>query len=111
MLRGLRNDISGSVACVHMRTDANNPVTTASTTHVPEQQEIIHMIQTLLKEACSGTIADLSHVRTERCLPDCLTKASANCKNLVDSVEISRKLILTLLSGPSWNTRLFHLHG
>ena len=40
----------------------------------------------LRKEACSGAIADLSHVRTERCLADCLTKASANCKNLVDSV-------------------------
>ena len=56
MLRGLRKDISGSDACVHMRTDANNLVTTASTTHVPEQQETLHMIQMLRKEACSGAI-------------------------------------------------------
>ena len=44
------------------------------------------MIQMLRKEACSGAIADLSHVRTERCLADCLSKASANCRNLIDSV-------------------------
>ena len=86
MLRGLWKDISGADASIHMRTDANNLVTTASTTHVPEQQETIHMIQMLRKEACSGAIADLSHVRAERCLADCLTKASANCKNLIDSV-------------------------
>ena len=67
MLRGLWKDISGSDACIHTRTDAKNLVTTASTTHVPEQQETIHMIQILRKEACSGAIADLSHVRTERC--------------------------------------------
>ena len=65
---------SGSDASVHMRTDAKNLLTTASTTHVPEQQETIHMIQMLRKEACSGAIADLSHVRTERCLADCLTR-------------------------------------
>ena len=86
MLRGLWKEISGTDACIHMRTDANNLVTTASTSHVPEQQETIHMIQMLREEACSGAIADLSHVRTERCLADCLTKASSNCKNLVDSV-------------------------
>ena len=64
MLRGLWKDISGADACIHMRTDANNLVTTASTTHVREQQETIHMIQMLRKEACSGAIADISHVRT-----------------------------------------------
>ena len=37
---------------IHMRTDANNLVSTASTTHSPEQQETIHMIQMLRKEAC-----------------------------------------------------------
>ena len=53
----------------------------------PEQQETIHMIQMLRKEACSGAIADLSHVRTEHCLSDCLTKKSANPKNLMDAVK------------------------
>ena len=32
----------------------------------------------LRKEACSGSIADLSHIRTQWCLTDCLTKKSAN---------------------------------
>ena len=86
MLRGLWKDISGLDAEIHIRTDANNLVTTASTTHAPEQQETIHMIQMLRKEACSGAIADLSHVRTEHCR-DSLTKKSANPKNLMDAVR------------------------
>ena len=45
------------------------------------------MIQMLRKEACSGAIADLSHVRTEHCLSDCLTKRSANPRNLLNSVQ------------------------
>ena len=45
MLRGLIKDITGLSSEIHIRTDANNLVTTASTTHVPEQQETIHMIQ------------------------------------------------------------------
>ena len=87
MLRGLWKDISGLDAEIHIRTDANNLVTTASTTRAPEQQETIHMIQMLRKEACSGAIADLSHVRTEHCLSDSLTKKSANPKNLLDAVR------------------------
>ena len=78
MLCGAWKDIGGLDAEIHMRTGANNLVSTASTTHSPEQQETIHMIQMLRKEACSGAIADLSHVRTEHCLSDCLTKRSAN---------------------------------
>ena len=53
-----------------MRTDANNLVTTASTTHLPEQQETIHMIQMLRKESISGQIDDLGHVRTADMLAD-----------------------------------------
>ena len=87
MLRGLIKDIIGLSSEIHMRTDANNLVTTASTTHVPEQQETIHMIQMLRKEACSGSIADLSHIRTQWCLADCLTKKSANPQNLIDAVR------------------------
>ena len=37
-LRGLWIDISGEVANIHMRTDAKNLVTTARTTHLPEQK-------------------------------------------------------------------------
>ena len=87
MLRGLIKDITGLSSEIHMRTDASNLVTTASTTHVPEQQETLHMIQMLWKEACSGSIADLSHIRTQWCLADCLTKKSANPQNLIDAVR------------------------
>ena len=41
----------------------------------------------LRKEACSGSIADLAHIRTQRCLADCLTKKSANLQNLIDAVR------------------------
>ena len=78
--------MSSQTAEIHIRTDANNLVTTASTTHVPEQQETIHMIQMLRKEACSGNIDDLAHVSSEDCLADCLTKASANPTNLINAI-------------------------
>ena len=45
------------------------------------------MIQMLRKEACSGAIAELSHVRTEHCLSDCLTQRSANPGNLLNSAQ------------------------
>ena len=80
MLRGLIKDKTGLSSEIRMRTDANNLVATASTTHAPEQQE------RLRKEACSGSIADLSHIRTQWCLADCLTKKSANPQNLIDAV-------------------------
>ena len=85
-LKGLWMDISGLACEVHMRTDANNLVTTASTTHLPDQKETIHMIQMLRKEACSGGIDDLGHVRSEDCLADCLTKHSAKPDNLLQAV-------------------------
>ena len=70
-------DLSGSATEIHMRTDANNLVTTASTTHLPEQRETIHMINQLRHESCSGSVDDLAHVVSSDCLSDCLTKASA----------------------------------
>jgi hypothetical protein len=73
-LKGLWFDISALAVPIHMRTDANNLVTTASTTHLPEQKETIHMISMLRKESQTGSIDDLSHIRTEHCLADCLTK-------------------------------------
>ena len=53
MLRGLWADISGMEIPLHTRTDANNLVTTATGTHLPEQSETIHKIQTLRKESLS----------------------------------------------------------
>ena len=49
-------DMTGCCAEIHMRTDANNLVTTASTTHLPDQKETVHMIQNLRQEACSGNM-------------------------------------------------------
>ena len=40
-LKGLWMDIAGYNAPLHMRTDANNLVTTAATTKLPEQKETI----------------------------------------------------------------------
>ena len=86
-LKGLWPDISGESFEIHMRTDAHNLITTASTTHLPEQKETIHMIQMLRRESNSGKISDLAHVSTHDCLSDCLTKHSAKPDNLVKAVE------------------------
>ena len=44
------------------------------------------MIQMLRKEACSGAIDDLAHVKTQDCLADCLTKHSAKPDVLIQAV-------------------------
>ena len=44
-LRALWADVSGEVLPIHIRTDANNLVTTAQTTHLPEQKETHHLMQ------------------------------------------------------------------
>jgi len=80
-------DLSAQNSEVHLRTDANNLVTTASTTHLPEQKETIHMINQLRHEACSGSIHDLAHVVSQDCLSDCLTKQSAKSDILQKAVD------------------------
>ena len=80
-------DLTGYVLEIHMRTDANNLVTTASSTHLPEQKETIHMINQLRTEACSGAIDDLAHVASNDCLSDCLTKSSAKAEFLINAVN------------------------
>ena len=50
------------------------------------------MISTLRKEACSGSIHDITHIPTTNCLADCLTKASAKTDNLITALE-TRKLL------------------
>ena len=83
-------DITVEAAEIHMRTDANNLVTTAGTTHLPEQRETIHMIQMTRKELCSGSMDDLARVKTEYCLSDCLTKQSAKPDVLIEAIETGR---------------------
>ena len=99
-------DISCQVAQLHMRTDANNLVTTAQTTHLPEQKETIHMIQMLRKEAVSGTIDDLAHIDTNHMLADCLTKASAKPDTLIKAVDTG--VIHNVDSNPEFRRLLKH---
>ena len=89
-LKGLWADISGEDSQIHMRTDANNLVTTAKTTHAPEQKETIHLIQMLRKESTSGKIDDLAHVSSADCLSDALTKHSAKPDALLQAVDTGR---------------------
>ena len=86
-LRGLWSDITGELADVHIRTDANSLVTTAFTTHQPEQKETLRLIQMLRKESNSGQMQDLAHVRSEDCLADSLTKHSAKADELIKAVS------------------------
>ena len=99
-------DVSGEAVEVHMRTDANNLVTTAGTTHLPEQKETIHMIQMLRKESSSGSIDDLAHVRSELCLADCLTKNSAKPDALLKAV--STGILRSIDEHPPFRSLLKH---
>ena len=72
---------------IHIRTDANNLVTTAGTTHLPEQKETHHLIQMLRHESNSGSLHDLGHVASEYCLADPLTKHSAKPDQLLKTIE------------------------
>ena len=58
-------DMSGEVTEIHMRTDAKMLVTTARTIHLLKEKETFYMISMLRKEACSGSIHDLSHFNSE----------------------------------------------
>jgi hypothetical protein len=91
-LKGLWADLSGEDAELHLRTDANNLVTTAKTTHQPEQKETIHLIQMLRRESNSGSIDDLAHIISQYCLSDALTKHSAKPDELIKAVETGNLL-------------------
>ena len=107
-LKGLWMDIAGQKLDLHMRTDANNLVTTATTTHLPEQKETIHMINQMRTEACSGAIDDMAHVVTQDCLADCLTKANAKPDNLLKAVNIS--VLPNLDKHPPFRKLMQHRH-
>ena len=99
-------DISGEAAELHMRTDANNLVTTASTTHLPEQKETTHMIQMLRKESSSGSIEDLAHVISGDSLADVLTKNSAKPDALLKAV--STGVLVAMDTHPPFRSLLKH---
>ena len=85
-LRSLWTDVSGQDIPLELRTDANNLVTTARTTHAPEQKETTHMVDMLRRETSLGDISDFAHIRTELCLADALTKNSAKPDQLIKTV-------------------------
>eukprot|EP00971_Amphidinium_carterae_P097368 1926586-Amphidinium_carterae.2 len=87
--RALWADITAEEAEVHMRTDANNLVTTASTTRLPEQKETMHMVHMLRQEACSGQMQDSAHVRTQYCLADPFTKSTISPDTLIRAITTS----------------------
>ena len=89
-LRALWADISGEIVPIHIRTDANNLVTTAQTTHLPEQKETHHLIQMLRHESNTGHLDDLSHIASEYCLADPLTKSTAKPDQLVSSITTGK---------------------
>ena len=62
-------------------------MTTAKTSHQPEQKETIHLIQMLRRESNSGSIDDLAHVVSQYCLSDSLTKHSAKADELIRALE------------------------
>ena len=103
-LRGCWSDITGEIADAHIRTDANNLVTAASTTHQPEQKETMHLIQMLRKESNSGQMHDLAHVRSEDCLADSLTKHSAKADELIKAVLTGN--LLNVDAHPPFRTML-----
>ena len=98
--------LSAARVAVHMRTVANNLVTTASTTRLPAHQETIHMIQMLRREACSGQIEDLAHAAPPDCVSDCLTKTSAKSDALVKALSTS--VLSNLDTHPPFRLLLAH---
>ena len=89
-LRALWADVSGEILPIHLRTDANNLVTTAQTTHLPEQKETHHLIQMLRHESNTGHLDDLGHIASEYCLADPLTKHSAKPDQLVLTITTGK---------------------
>ena len=83
-------DLTGMESEIHIRTDAKNLVTTAATTHMPDQQETIHMINCLRHEVLSGSIHDLAHFATNDMMADCLTKSSAKPEPLIEAVATGK---------------------
>ena len=72
---------------IHIRTDANNLVPTAGTTHLPEQKETHQLFHVLRKESNSGVLDDLAHVSSKYCLADVLTKHPTQPDELIKALE------------------------
>ena len=74
----------------HIRTDANNLVTTAQTTHLPEQKETHHLIQMLRHESNTGHLDDLSPIASEILSGRPTYKITAKPDQLVSSIATGK---------------------
>ena len=86
LLQNFMPDIVGEIADVHIRTDANNLMATASTTRQPGQKEYMHLIRR--KERSRGHMRNLAHDRSEGCLADLFTKNPAKPDELIKAVLV-----------------------
>ena len=59
-------------------------------THLPEQRETHHLIQMLRHESNKSHLDDLSHIASEYCLADPLTKSTAKPDQLVSSITTGK---------------------
>ncbi len=80
-------DISAACVAIHIRTDANNLVTTTSTTRLPDNNETKHIMQMVHNEACSGQIEDQAHVASAACLLACLTQSYSKPEALMRGIS------------------------
>ena len=106
-LRGLRMDLSGEVANIHMRTDAKNLVTTARTTHTPlnKSPHDIHVAKgSLFRKYLFMILLTLQlkiawQIASRRLQPKRTTRSQL-CRQ-----ENCLMLTFTLILEPIWSTR------
>ena len=98
--RGLWMDMAAQPVEVHPRTDANNLMTTAGSTRLPEQKETIHMIQMIRWEACSGQIHDLCSRNTVSQTHSPRTLSRHRCTHSLFRSTVQRKAFVTEILHP-----------
>ena len=103
-LRGLWMDLSGEVAKIHMRTDANKLAITARTNHLPERKDAIHIISMLRKRKPAQEIFMILLTLQLKIAWQTLTKASAKADILIRQ-ENWLMLTFTMILEPLWSTR------
>ena len=70
-----------------MRTNANNAMTTATSTLLPEQREMVNLIQMVTQEACTCQMHGCANMLAQCCLGDILKKESVFTEAHLDSED------------------------
>ena len=73
---------SDEVANIHIKTDAKNLFRTARTFHLLEQKNHPQEFQCFERKFVQGVFMIFAHIPTQKCLPYCLTEASAKAGQL-----------------------------